>query len=366
MMTQTAAPDLPVPGVAFAADEALLRVEDLRRAFTVGGGGVLSGPTRSLVAVDGVTFDVARGETFGLVGESGCGKTTAARCVLRLLEPDAGGVAFDGDDVLALDARALRRLRRRMQIVFQDTSGALEPSMKVADIVAEPLVIHRIGTTSERRSRVDDMLGLVGIQPELSARRPHELSGGQRQRIGLARALVLNPDLVVLDEPVSALDVSIQAQILNLLRDLQEKLALTYLFIVHDLAVAEYFCDRLAVLYLGRVVELGDRATLFRSPLHPYTASLLSAVPDIELGRAAMRERIVLRGEVSPMSDRARGCPFRPRCPVGRHREDCARETPPLKKRGERHWVACHYPGEIGGALGGQTGGAAWRPPSPV
>ena len=366
-MTPTAtAAGPPAPGLAFAADEALLRVEDLRRAFTVGGEGILPGRARSLVAVDGVTFDVVRGETFGLVGESGCGKSTAARCLLRLLEPDAGRVVFDGIDVLALDARALRRLRRRMQIVFQDTSGALEPRMTVADIVAEPLVIHRIGTASGRRSRVDDMLGLVGIQPGLSARRPHELSGGQRQRIGLARALVLNPDLVVLDEPISALDVSIQAQILNLLRDLQEKLALTYLFIVHDLAVAEYFCDRLAVLYLGRVVELGDRATLFRAPLHPYTASLLSAVPDIELGRAARRERILLRGEVSPMGDRARGCPFRPRCPVGRDREDCARETPRLEARGGGHWVACHYPGEIGGALGGETGGAAWRAPAPV
>ena len=350
------------PGLALAADEALLRVEALRRTFAVGGEGLRLRRARSLAAVDGVTFDVARGETFGLVGESGCGKSTVARCLLRLIEPDGGGVTFDGTDVLALDAGALRRLRRRMQIVFQDTSGALEPRMTVGDIVAEPLVIHRSGTASERRSRVDDMLGLVGVQPVLAARRPHELSGGQRQRIGLARALILNPDFVVLDEPISALDVSVQAQILNLLRDLQEKLALTYLFIVHDLTVAEYFCDRFAVLYLGRVVELGDRATLFRKPLHPYTACLLSAVPDIEQGRTAMRERILLRGEVSPSSDRVSGCPFRPRCPVGRDREDCASEAPPLKARGERHWVACHYPGEIGGAVDGR----AWRPPAAV
>ena len=343
------------PGLAFAADKALLRVEDLRRTFSVGGEGLLPGPARSLVAVDEVTFDVARGETFGLVGESGCGKSTVARCVLRLLEPDGGVVAFDGIDVLALDAGALRRLRRRMQIVFQDTSGALEPRMTVEDIVAEPLVIHRIGTAHERRDRVDDMLGLVGIQPALATRRPHEFSGGQRQRIGLARALILNPDLVVLDEPISALDVSIQAQVLNLLRDLQEELSLTYLFIVHDLTVAEYFCDRLAVLYLGRIVELGDRRSLFHRPLHPYTACLLSAVPDVEQGRAAMRKRILLRGEVSPLSDRASGCPFQPRCPVGRNREACVHETPSLMASGERHWVACHYPGE----MGGDTTGAA-------
>ena len=345
------------PGLAYAADEALLRVEALRRVFAVGGTGILSGRTGSLLAVDGVSFDVARGETFGLVGESGCGKSTVARCILRLLEPDAGSVTFDGIDVLALDASALRRLRRRMQIVFQDTSGALEPRMSVREIVAEPLVIHRTGTASERRARVDDILGLVGIQPALAARKPHEFSGGQRQRIGLARALILSPDLVVLDEPISALDVSIQAQILNLLRDLQEKFTLTFLFIVHDLTIAEIFCDRLAVLYLGRVVELGDRATLFRNPLHPYTACLLSAVPDVEQGRAAARERILLRGEVSPLSDRASGCPFRPRCPVGRDRDDCAHETPQLQAGGKRHWVACHYPGEMGGELGGAT----WR-----
>ena len=331
-----------------------MRVEGLRRAFRVGGTGLLPGRDQPLTAVDGVTFDVGRGETFGLVGESGCGKSTVARCILRLIEPDAGSVTFDGVDVLTLRAGALRRQRRRMQIVFQDTSGALEPRMSVREIVAEPLVIHRAGTASERSARVDEMLHLVGIQPALAARKPHEFSGGQRQRIGLARALILNPDFVVLDEPISALDVSIQAQVLNLLRDLQEQFALTYLFIVHDLTVAEYFCDRLAVLYLGRVVELGDRTTLFREPLHPYTACLLSAVPDPERGRAVRRERTLLSGEVSPLSDRASGCPFRPRCPVGRDREICAHEKPPLETRGERHWVACHYPGELGGA--------AWRP----
>ena len=345
------------PGLVYAADNALLRVEGLRRVFGVGGTGLLPGRAQPLVAVDGVTFDVARGETFGVVGESGCGKSTVARCILRLIEPDAGSVTFDGIDVLNLGGGALRRLRRRMQIVFQDTSGALEPRMTVREIVAEPLVIHRAGTASERIARVDDMLDLVGIQPALAARKPHEFSGGQRQRIGLARALILNPDFVVLDEPISALDVSIQAQILNLLRDLQDRFALTYLFIVHDLTVAEYFCDRLAVLYLGRVVELGDRATLFREPLHPYTACLLSAVPDPDRGGAAGRERILLHGEVSPLSGKVSGCPFQPRCPIGRDREVCAHEAPPLEARGERHWVACHYPGEIGGAAWGPRAG---------
>ena len=346
------------PDLAFGAQAPLLQVEGLRRVFNVGGRGFLPGRAQSLLAVDGVTFDVARGETFGLVGESGCGKSTVARCVLRLIEPDAGRVTFDGVDVLNLDAGSLRRLRRRMQIVFQDTSGALEPRMTVRDIVAEPLVIHRSGTASERRARVDEMLDLVGIAPSLAARNPHEFSGGQRQRIGLARALILNPDFVVLDEPISALDVSIQAQVLNLLRDLQERFALTFLFIVHDLTVAEYFCDRLAVLYLGRVVELGDRTTLFREPLHPYTACLLSAVPVPEPRGAARRRRILLHGEVSPLGDRATGCPFRSRCPTGRDREICAHEAPPLESRGDRHWVACHYPGEIGGA--------AWRPRAAV
>ena len=347
--TDNSGPQPTGPGMATEAP--LLRVDGLRRVFA-GGAGLLRGRAPALVAVDGVSFDVARGETFGLVGESGCGKSTAARCILRLLEPDAGRVTFDGVDVLALDAGALRRLRRRMQIVFQDTSGALEPRMTVRAIVAEPLVIHRVGTAAERRARVDEMLDLVGIRPALAARKPHEFSGGQRQRIGLARALILHPDFVVLDEPISALDVSIQAQILNLLRDLQERLALTYLFIVHDLTVAEYFCDRLAVLYLGRVVELGDRAALFHEPLHPYTACLLSAVPDARPGGADARERILLHGEVSPFGEGASGCPFRPRCPIGHGRDLCAREAPALESRGERHWVACHFPGELRAAAG--------------
>ena len=323
----------------------LLRVEGLRKTFTIGGG--ITGRGRlELQAVDGLTFEIARGETFGLVGESGCGKSTAARCVLRLIDATSGRVTFGGVDLIGLDARAMRRLRRRMQMVFQDTAGSLDSRMSVRAIVEEPLIIHRIGNAAARRESVDEMLNLVGIQPDLAARKPHQFSGGQRQRIGVARALILRPELVVLDEPVSALDVSVQAQVLNLLRDLQESLRLTYLFIVHDLTVAEYFCDRLAVLYLGRIMEIADRLTIFRQPLHPYTVSLLSAVPVPDADPARKRARIILSGEVSPLGAET-GCPFQPRCPIGKDRELCATETPALDPRGAGHAVACHFPGEL-------------------
>ena len=270
--------------------------------------------------------------------------------MLRLIEPTSGSITFDGIDLLGLDPHALRRFRRRIQIVFQDTAGSLGSRMSVRSIVEEPLVIHGIGTGPERRARVDEMLNLVGIRPETASRKPHQFSGGQRQRIGAVRALILKPELVVLDEPISALDVSVRAQILNLLRDMQERFALTYLFIVHDLTVAEYFCDRLAVLYLGRIMELADSASLFREPLHPYTVSLLSAVPVPGRDAAQRRRRIVLRGEVSALrADTVPGCPFQPRCPVGRDRERCVSEAPPLEQKGRGHWVACHFPGELTG-----------------
>jgi oligopeptide/dipeptide ABC transporter ATP-binding protein len=290
---------------------------------------------------------VVRGETFGLVGESGCGKSTAARCILRLIEPTAGKVFFDGIDLAGLDRADLRRMRRRMQIVFQESTASLDSRMSVGAIVEEPLLIHRIGTREERRSRVEEALSAVGMTAGQASRKPHAFSGGQRQRIGVARALVLSPELVVLDEPVSAVDVSIQAQILNLLRDLQKRFHLTYVFIVHDLAVAEYFCDRLAVVYLGHVMELGDRETLFRQPLHPYTVTLLSAVPVPDPGIERRRRRIVLRGEASPLVGSLQGCPFRARCFVGRDREICAEVPPPLGEHGSGHWVACHFPGEL-------------------
>jgi oligopeptide/dipeptide ABC transporter ATP-binding protein len=325
----------------------LLEVEGLTKSYPIRSG-LLQRPTGELRALDGVSFTVGRGEAFGLVGESGCGKTTAARCILRLVTPTSGAVTFDGVDVLGLDAEALRKLRRRLQIVFQDSSGALDGRMTVRQLLEEPLAIHGLHSRAERRARVDAILELIGLRPELAARKPHQFSGGQRQRIGLARALILEPELIVLDEPISALDVSVQAQVLNLIKDLQRAMGLTYVFIVHDLTIAELFCDRIAVLYLGRVVETAEAAELFGNPQHPYTVSLISAVPAPDGAGGAARRRIVLSGEVSPVGGGPRrGCPFRPRCPVGRDRRRCAEETPELGPAGAGHRFACHYPGEL-------------------
>jgi oligopeptide/dipeptide ABC transporter ATP-binding protein len=324
-----------MPGVRDGSEGALLFVDRVEKSF---------GPIR---AVDGVSFDVRRGETFGLVGESGCGKSTLARCILRLIQPTGGRVFLDGLDLLGLGAGEMRRTRRRMQIVFQDPFASLDPRMSARDIVSEPLLVHKLGDRRERARRADDMLQLVGITPTQAGRRPHEFSGGQRQRIGVARALILHPELVILDEPISALDVSIQAQVLNLLKSLQAQLELTYVFIVHDLVVAEYFCDRLAVLYRGAVAELADRETLFREPLHPYTVSLLSAVPIPDPASERRRERIVLHGELEPPSGEQHGCRFQSRCPVGHDRAVCADRDPPLVDHGSGHWAACHFPGEL-------------------
>jgi len=329
-----------------AAREPLLAVDTLVKEYPVRGRGLLGSGKDLLRAVDGVSFEVGRGETFGLVGESGCGKSTIARCCLRLQSPTGGAVTLDGIEVTALGRESLRRLRRRMQIVFQDPYASLNPRMSVNAILEEGLVIHGLGDRAERGRRVREMLELVGLTAEQGRRKPHAFSGGQRQRVAVARALVTNPDLVFLDEPISALDVSIQAQVLNLLRSLQQQLGLTYVFIIHDLAVAEYFCDRLAVLYLGGVMELGVRDVLFRTPLHPYTVSLLSAVPIPDPASELWRERIVLRGEVEPRTAGATGCRFKSRCPVGRDRSVCSIE-PPLAEHAPGHWVACHFPGEL-------------------
>jgi oligopeptide/dipeptide ABC transporter ATP-binding protein len=338
-------------GESVSAGETILEVEDLEKRFTGRRRSrLLRGGERApdVIALDGVSFTVKRGETFGIVGESGCGKSTLCRAVLRLTEPSSGSVRFAGTDVLELDAEQMRRLRRRMQIVLQDPFGSLDPRMTVLQIVREPLDVHAAGDPlAERNARAARMLELVGIAPAQHNRRPFAFSGGQRQRVGIARALVLEPELVFLDEPVSALDVSIQAQVLNLLRSLREELGLTYVFIVHDLAVAEYFCDRVAVLYRGAVMELADRRTLFKAPLHPYTASLLSAVPvpDPELARA--RAKVLVSGQVTPNVPGVSGCRFRERCPVGREREQCAAEDPALRVVADGHQVACHYPGEL-------------------
>jgi oligopeptide transport system ATP-binding protein len=268
----------------------LLEVRHLTKEFSRRAG--LFGKTTSVHAVDDVSFTIDRGETFGLVGESGSGKTTTGRCILRLIEPTSGEVIFDGRNVLALSRGEMRRTRRDMQIVFQDPYSSLNPRMRVSDIVEEPLIIHRLGKKAERRERVRQLFGLVGLNPDHLRRYPHEFSGGQRQRIGLARALALNPSLIIADEPVSALDVSVQAQVINLLMDLQQHLKLTYLFIAHDLRLVEHICSRTAVMYLGRIVEMGETAKLFAAPQHPYTRALLSAIPVPDPD--APRQRIVL------------------------------------------------------------------------
>jgi oligopeptide/dipeptide ABC transporter ATP-binding protein len=314
-----------------------------------------------VTVLDDISLAVRRGESFGLVGESGCGKSTLARCLLRLLEPTSGRVLFEGQDLAELDRDELRAMRRRMQFVFQDPFASLDPRMTAGALVEEPLLVHEIGDREERRTAVLEMLADVGLTAEQAERRPHAFSGGQRQRIGIARAFVLRPDVVILDEPISALDVSVQAQVLNLLRRLQTQLGLTYVFISHDLAVAEYFCDRVAVLYLGQVMELADREVLFRKPLHPYSVSLLSAVPVPQAGgRGRRAKRAQPIGEISSVVDRPKGCPFEPRCPVGRGRDICKGERPPLVEHATRHLAACHFPGEM--AVDPAGGGTSQRP----
>jgi len=320
----------------------LVEVRDLHKRYPIGGGPF--GRARAWVhAVEGVSLAIHAGETLGLVGESGCGKSTLGRLMLRLLEPTAGDVLFDGRSLLALSPRELRAMRRQMQIIFQDPYGSLNPRMRVASIVGEGLAIHRVGTRRERRARVEELLELVGLPPDAGNRHPHEFSGGQRQRIGIARALAVGPRFIVADEAVSALDVSIQAQILNLLQDLQRRLGLTLLFIAHDLRVVEHVSDRVAIMYLGRIVECGPREEIYRNPRHPYTRTLLSAVPVPDPRRR--KQRMTLGGDVpSPVSPPP-GCAFHPRC--GHALEVCRRETPRLETGRGGHAVACHvFPAE--------------------
>jgi len=316
----------------------LLEVRNLVKHFTVGGG-LFGGPPGVVRAVDGVSFTLYRGETLGLVGESGCGKTTTGRCILQLERPTAGEVIFEGRDLTKLSEAELRPVRRRVQVIFQDPYSSLNPRMTVGQIIAEPLAVHRIVVANRRAARVRDLLAHVGLLPQHADRYPHEMSGGQRQRVGIARALAMEPSLIICDEPVSALDVSIQAQIINLLEDLQAEFHLTYLFVAHDLSVVRHISDRVAVMYLGKIVEIADRKTLYDDPLHPYTKALLSAVPIPDPKLEAERERVVLKGEVpSPLNPPA-GCVFHPRCPIAI--PECAAGVPELREIRPAHRAAC-------------------------
>ena len=308
---------------------AILSVSDLSTHYTQSGA--------TLRAVDGVSFEIAKGETVGLVGESGCGKSTLGKSIIRLVEPTAGSIRFDGTELTGLRNGALRPLRRRMQMVFQDPFGSLNPRHTVGEILTGPLAVHGFGARRERRDKVRDILHRVGLPPDASGRYPHEFSGGQRQRLGIARALILEPELIICDEPVSALDLSIQAQILNLLVGMKRELGLSYLFISHDLSVVRYFADRVLVMYLGRIVESGDRRALYERPLHPYTRALLAAVPDAARGREAAS----LPGELPSAGNLPRGCRFHPRCPLAS--DICRREDPPLRELASGRSVACHH-----------------------
>ncbi len=327
----------------------ILDVNDLKMYFPVRSQGILRRTIAQVQAVDGVSFQVPTGGALGLVGESGCGKSTTGRLITRLYKPTAGSIKFEGEEISGLGVRGLKPLRREIQMIFQDPYTSLNPRHTVGTIIGAPLAIHKIVPKQNILAKVQELLEIVGLNPEHYNRYPHEFSGGQRQRIGIARALTLRPKLLVADEPVSALDVSIQAQVINLLQDLQKEFGISFLFIAHDLAVVRHFCPEVAVMYLGRIVEIADRDSLYLRPHHPYTQALLSAVPDIKQAVVGgRRERIRLTGDVPSPINPPSGCSFRTRCALAQ--DICAKVEPPLLQIGPRHKVACHFPGELGNA----------------
>jgi len=334
----------PLPAMAShsdVAEDVLLDVRNLKVHFPIMRGALLQRRVGVVRAVDGLSFALCRGQTLGLVGESGCGKSTVARAILQLYRPTEGEVVFEGIDLTTIGGEALRGMRRRMQMIFQDPYASLDPRMTVGSIVAEPLEIHHLARGKQKQREVEELLRLVGLNPSFANRYPHEFSGGQRQRIGIARALAVKPAFVVADEPISALDVSIQAQIINLLEDLQDEFHLTYLFIAHDLSVVRHISDRVAVMYLGRIVELAGRDELYEHAAHPYTKALLSAVPVPDPQVERRRERVVLSGEVPTPVSPPSGCRFHTRCPIAI--EQCGRVEPEWRNIGGGHWVACHH-----------------------
>ncbi len=322
-------------------EQALIQVRNLKKYFPIYRGSIIQRHVGDIKAVDGVSFDIYPGETLGLVGESGCGKTTTGRTILQLYEPTDGQIVFEGVDLTTLKENDLRRMRSHMQMIFQDPYASLNPRMTVGSIISAPLEVHKVARGKEKRERVDELLELVGLNPEFVNRYPHEFSGGQRQRIGIARALALSPDLIICDEPISSLDVSIQAQVVNLLEDLQEQLGLTYLFIAHDLSMVRHISDRMAVMYLGKIVEMADRDEIYLHPLHPYTQALMSAVPVPDPDIAETRHRIILEGDIPSPANPPVGCNFNTRCPIAR--EICFQEEPSYREIKGNHWTACHF-----------------------
>ena len=318
----------------------LVEVKDLRKYFPIQRGMVIQRVVGAIKAVDDVTFDIFRGETLGLVGETGCGKTTVGRTILHLYEPTGGDITFDGIKLTDLEGGDLRRIRSRMQMIFQDPYASLNPRMTVGSIIGAPLDVHGVPGGQNKHERIEEMLEIVGLSAYFVNRYPHEFSGGQRQRIGIARALALNPELVICDEPISSLDVSIQAQVVNLLEELQERLGLTYLFIAHDLSMVRHISDRMAVMYLGKIVELTDRDEIYLNPLHPYTQALMSAVPVPDPDVATRRHRIILEGDIPSAANPPKGCNFNTRCPVAI--DICFEEDPAYLEVKKGHWVACH------------------------